>query len=101
MNHRVGVIILAAGAGRRFGGPKARAHQDGKSYLAWAAEHLCEAGLPWISIVVGAAAEEVMADTALAAVRSAEQDARGAHPSSGLPLRQAGHISHAGGSLCR
>jgi CTP:molybdopterin cytidylyltransferase MocA len=68
MNRRVGAIILAAGAGRRFGGPKAQAYQNGRSYLARAAQHLCRAGLGWISVVVGAAADEVMADSSLAAV---------------------------------
>jgi CTP:molybdopterin cytidylyltransferase MocA len=58
----VAAVILAAGEGRRFGGPKALALLDGKSWLSIAVERLQEAGIGPIHVVVGAAAETVIAE---------------------------------------
>ncbi len=53
-------LLLAAGAGRRFGGPKALAHDaDGTSWLVRALRALepCDA----VTVVIGAAADQVAA----------------------------------------
>jgi CTP:molybdopterin cytidylyltransferase MocA len=59
---RVAAIVLAAGEGRRFGGPKALARLEGESWLTIAVERLRAAGIGRISVVVGAAAEQVIAE---------------------------------------
>ncbi|HEV7623729.1 MAG TPA: NTP transferase domain-containing protein [Amnibacterium sp.] len=52
-------LVLAAGAGRRFGGPKALARAvDGTPWLALAATTLRDAGCGRVVAVLGAAAEE-------------------------------------------
>lgn len=54
-------LVLAAGAGRRFGSPKALARTaDGRSWLALAVEALRDAGCSPIYVAVGAAADEVL-----------------------------------------
>lgn len=45
-------ILLAAGAGLRFGGGKLLAPRDGRPLLAWAAAALRDAGIPRIAAVV-------------------------------------------------
>lgn len=61
MSVPVGVILLAAGAGRRWGGPKALAQIDGRSFLDIAVDTISRAELGWITIVTGAEAERVQA----------------------------------------
>lgn len=53
-------LVLAAGAGRRFGGPKALATAaDGEPWVRRAARRLHEGGCGRVVVVVGAAADEV------------------------------------------
>ncbi len=53
-------LLLAAGAGRRMGRPKALVHDDdGTSWLVRSIEVLRDAGCGEVTVVVGAAAEEV------------------------------------------
>jgi CTP:molybdopterin cytidylyltransferase MocA len=52
-------LLLAAGAGRRFGGPKALAELDGQPLVLRALRLLAAAGCDPIRVVVGAAADEV------------------------------------------
>jgi CTP:molybdopterin cytidylyltransferase MocA len=54
-------LLLAAGAGRRFGGPKALAEIDGEPLVLRALSALTAAGCAPIRVVLGAAAEEVSA----------------------------------------
>ncbi|WIV57401.1 nucleotidyltransferase family protein [Amycolatopsis nalaikhensis] len=54
-------LLLAAGAGRRFGGPKALADLDGQPLVLRALRTLTDAGCTPIRVVIGAAAEEVRA----------------------------------------
>ena len=54
-------LLLAAGAGRRFGGPKALATDpDGTSWLRRAVAALAEGGCPVVAVVLGASAEEAL-----------------------------------------
>ncbi|WP_317230377.1 NTP transferase domain-containing protein, partial [Clavibacter sp. MX14-G9D] len=56
---RIAGVVLAAGAGVRFGGPKAlAARPDGTPWLASAIRALAEAGCSPVLVVLGAAAEE-------------------------------------------
>ena len=52
-------VLLAAGAGRRMGGPKALVELDGESLVRRGVRLLCEAGCDPVLVVVGAAAREV------------------------------------------
>src|SRR5207237_1032981 len=54
-------LLLAAGAGRRFGGPKALAELDGRPLVLRALATLTAAGCDPVRVVVGAAADEVSA----------------------------------------
>lgn len=55
-------LVLAAGAGRRFGGPKALATDaDGEPWVRRAARRLHEGGCAQVYVVVGAAAADVRA----------------------------------------
>lgn len=54
-------LLLAAGAGRRFGGPKALTDLDGQPLVLRALRTLTDAGCTPIRVVIGAAAEEVRA----------------------------------------
>ncbi|RSD23802.1 nucleotidyltransferase family protein [Amycolatopsis eburnea] len=56
---RVAGLLLAAGAGRRFGGPKALAELDGEPLVRRALRTLSEAGCTPIRVVLGAAADQV------------------------------------------
>ncbi|MDQ0742756.1 CTP:molybdopterin cytidylyltransferase MocA [Clavibacter sp. B3I6] len=59
---RVAGVVLAAGAGTRYGGPKALAtHPDGRRWLATAVRALAEAGCSPVLVVLGAAADEAEA----------------------------------------
>lgn len=62
MSRSIAAVILAAGEGRRFGGPKALACLGGKSWLTIAVERIREAGIGNIHVVVGAGAETVVAE---------------------------------------
>ncbi|MEU4246598.1 nucleotidyltransferase family protein [Amycolatopsis sp. NPDC026612] len=53
--------MLAAGGGRRFGGPKALAEIDGEPFVLRALRTLADAGCEPVRVVVGAAADEVRA----------------------------------------
>ncbi|MEV6642964.1 nucleotidyltransferase family protein [Amycolatopsis sp. NPDC051371] len=52
-------LLLAAGAGRRFGGPKALAELDGQPLVLRALATLTAAGCHPVRVVLGAAADEV------------------------------------------
>lgn len=54
-------LLLAAGAGRRFGGPKALAELDGEPLLLRAVRTLTDGGCAPIRVVLGARADEVRA----------------------------------------
>ncbi|MBE8520998.1 nucleotidyltransferase family protein [Amycolatopsis sp. H6(2020)] len=59
--HPVAGLLLAAGAGRRFGGPKALAQVDGEPLVLRALRTLTTAGCHPVRVVVGAAADQVRA----------------------------------------
>ncbi|AEB46174.1 MULTISPECIES: NTP transferase domain-containing protein [Micromonospora] len=52
-------MIIAAGGGRRIGGPEALLHQDGKPLVDQMIDTLTEAGCGPIVVVLGAAADQV------------------------------------------
>lgn len=57
---RVAGLVLAAGAGRRFGGPKALARDgDGRTWVEVRVRTLADGGCVPVLAVVGAAAEDV------------------------------------------
>jgi CTP:molybdopterin cytidylyltransferase MocA len=59
---RVAALLLAAGAGRRLGGPKALLRDaDGTPWVERAARRLAAAGCHPVVVVVGARASEVAA----------------------------------------
>jgi CTP:molybdopterin cytidylyltransferase MocA len=58
-HHDVAGLLLAAGAGRRFGGPKALATVDGRSLLTTALDALRDGGCSPIVAVTGARGDEV------------------------------------------
>ena len=62
---RVAGLLLAAGAGRRFGSPKALVPLNGKLFVESAAELLQAAGCDPTVVVLGAAADEVRAKASL------------------------------------
>ncbi|WP_435079211.1 nucleotidyltransferase family protein [Clavibacter michiganensis] len=56
---RIAGVVLAAGAGTRFGGPKALAtHPDGTPWVATAIRALADAGCSPVLVVLGASADE-------------------------------------------
>ncbi|MGW4399131.1 nucleotidyltransferase family protein [Amycolatopsis nivea] len=59
MPEPVAGLLLAAGAGRRFGGPKALVEYDGEPLVQRAVRNLAEAGCASVRVVVGASAEQV------------------------------------------
>jgi len=61
-------IVLAAGAGRRFNGPKAIASLDGVMFIDRAVQLLMTNGCDPVFAVLGAGVEEVQARSALARV---------------------------------
>ena len=54
-------LVLAAGAGRRFGGPKALVDLDGEVLVDRAIRMLADAGCAPVVVVLGAAAPDVVA----------------------------------------
>jgi CTP:molybdopterin cytidylyltransferase MocA len=54
-------ILLAAGAGRRYGGPKALVELDGRLLVERAIATLADGGCDSILVILGAAADEVRA----------------------------------------
>ncbi|MFT4306740.1 MAG: NTP transferase domain-containing protein [Microbacterium sp.] len=61
-DHRTAGLVLAAGAGTRFGGPKALARTaDGEPWVRRAARMLADADCAPVFVTVGAAAVEVAA----------------------------------------
>jgi CTP:molybdopterin cytidylyltransferase MocA len=60
-------LLLAAGAGRRFGGPKALVLHRGSLFVESAAETLRLAGCDPVVVVLGAASDEVRARASLGA----------------------------------
>jgi CTP:molybdopterin cytidylyltransferase MocA len=54
-------LVLAAGAGRRYGMPKALVRYEGRLLVQRAASTLQEAGCAHVTVVLGAAAEDVRA----------------------------------------
>ena len=55
----LGGVLLAAGAGRRFGGPKALIELDGEFLVERGARMLAQGGCDEVVVVLGAGAEEV------------------------------------------
>jgi nicotine blue oxidoreductase len=62
-------LVLAAGAGRRFGGPKALATLDGDLLVDLSVRMLTSGGCEEIVVVLGASAEEVLIRTYLLGAR--------------------------------
>jgi CTP:molybdopterin cytidylyltransferase MocA len=62
---RVAGLLLAAGAGRRFGSPKALVSLDGKLFVDSAAELLGAAGCDPVVVVLGAQSDEVRSRASL------------------------------------
>lgn len=58
---RVAGLLLAAGAGRRFGGPKALVELDGEALVQRALRALSAAGCSPVRVVIGASADTVRA----------------------------------------
>ncbi|SEF35676.1 nicotine blue oxidoreductase [Amycolatopsis pretoriensis] len=80
-------LLLAAGAGRRFGGPKALAELDGHPLVLRALATLSAAGCHPIRVVVGAAADRVRAllpDSAQAVFAEGWETGMGASLKAGL-----------------
>lgn len=67
MSVGVAGVLLAAGAGRRFGMAKALVRHRGRLFVEAAAEVLREGGCAPVIVVLGAAAEQVRASAELAA----------------------------------
>jgi CTP:molybdopterin cytidylyltransferase MocA len=62
---RIVAVALAAGAGRRIGGPKALLHVGAQSFLACVAERLARPGVSEVVAVLGHQAERVRAEAGL------------------------------------
>jgi CTP:molybdopterin cytidylyltransferase MocA len=80
-------LLLAAGGGRRFGGPKALVRLDGEPLVLRALRTLTAAGCAPVRVVVGASADEVRAllpDPALAVVAEDWATGMGASLRAGL-----------------
>ncbi|MET8845693.1 nucleotidyltransferase family protein [Amycolatopsis sp. NPDC004625] len=80
-------LLLAAGAGRRFGGPKALARLEGEPLVLRALRTLTAAGCHPVRVVVGAAAEQVrdlLPDPSLAVPADDWQTGMGASLRAGL-----------------
>jgi nicotine blue oxidoreductase len=64
--------VLAAGGGRRYGGPKALVRLDGRLLVDRAADTLRDGGCDPVLVVLGARAEEVRMAADLAGVRTVD-----------------------------
>lgn len=64
----VGGLLLAAGGGRRFGGPKALAVLDGERFVERGARLLAQAGCAPVAVVLGAEVARVRAEADLGGV---------------------------------
>ncbi|MFG1641999.1 NTP transferase domain-containing protein [Amycolatopsis sp. NPDC049252] len=87
MAEPVAGLLLAAGAGRRFGGPKALADLDGEPLVRRALRTLEAAGCAPIRVVLGASADQVSAllpDPTLAVVAEDWATGMGASLRAGL-----------------
>lgn len=62
-------MIIAAGGGRRIGGPEALLHQDGRPLVDQVLDTVAGAGCDPVVVVLGAAAEQVRASTDLSGAR--------------------------------
>jgi CTP:molybdopterin cytidylyltransferase MocA len=60
MSERVAGVVLAAGAGRRFGMPKALVDYHGSLFVERAARVLATGGCDPVLVILGAAADEVV-----------------------------------------
>lgn len=69
-NAAVGGLLLAAGAGRRYGTPKALVPLDGSLLVERAARTLAAGGCDPVTVVLGAAADEVLARADLGGARA-------------------------------
>ena len=85
-------LLLAAGGGRRFGGPKALAVLDGELLVERGERLLAQGGCDPVVVVLGAAAEEVLAAVALsgAVVASDWEDGLSASLRAGLGALESG-----------
>ncbi|EME58397.1 nucleotidyltransferase family protein [Amycolatopsis decaplanina] len=80
-------LLLAAGAGRRFGGPKALAVVHGEPFVVRALRVLTDAGCTPVRVVLGASAPQVRAllpDSAAAVVAEDWESGMGASLRAGL-----------------
>ena len=62
---KIVAVILAAGAGRRMGGPKALLTIDGESFLARAAARLARPGVASVAAVLGYESDRVRRESGL------------------------------------
>ncbi|WP_410659694.1 NTP transferase domain-containing protein [Amycolatopsis sp. lyj-112] len=86
-------LLLAAGAGRRFGGPKALAVLDGEPFVVRALRVLADAGCSPVRVVLGAAADDVRAilpDLTSAVVAEEWESGMGASLRAGLKALEKG-----------
>ncbi|MET8994201.1 nucleotidyltransferase family protein [Amycolatopsis sp. NPDC004169] len=89
-------LLLAAGAGRRFGGPKALVQVDGEPLVLRALRTLTAAGCSPVRVVVGAAAEQVrslLPDPALAVTADDWASGMGASLRAGLTALGSGPVA--------
>jgi len=61
MRRMIGALVLAAGAGRRYGGPKQLAELDGRPLLEHALEAAAAASVDRRLVVLGAGAADILA----------------------------------------
>lgn len=71
---RVAGVLLAAGEGRRLGGPKALLVLDGRPLVERGARTLVDAGCDPVVVVLGAGAEEVLGSADLGGVVTVVND---------------------------
>lgn len=74
-SQRVAGVVLAAGAGRRFGRPKALVRYEGALLVERAARTLAEGGCDPVLVVLGAAAAQVRAQADLSGMTTVFNEA--------------------------